>query len=96
MGEWNVVLHACHVIRSSGSLAWGSTKIRAQEKELHRKLTSGRELLGVDDLGGELEPGGFLDASPYNRKRSPVKVHRKVCSDENERYWLCTGRRANT
>lgn len=34
---------------------------------------SGGQFLGVDDLGGELEAGVFLNAPPDNRKRAPAK-----------------------
>lgn len=34
-------------------------------------LTSSRKLLGVDDLGGELETSRFLNASSHNRESSP-------------------------
>jgi hypothetical protein len=62
------------------------------------KLTSSRQLFGVDDLGRKLQPGGFLNASPHNRKGSPIqkvkrkkeiesnvqrRTHTTTCSNEN-------------
>lgn len=35
-------------------------------------LTSGRKLLGVDNLGGKLEPSRLLDASPHDGESPPV------------------------
>jgi hypothetical protein len=46
-------------------------KKKAREGNKSSLITSGRELFGVDDLGGELETSRFLNTSPHNGKGSP-------------------------